>query len=618
MGACISSKKGKNSKFNENTIVKCVILDYGINNSEYTQINLDKNKSINQLIKSTTDNIDTSTYNDESSTNYYLLCPDCSIRTPHIEKFCYDNKVKDFLVKYTCICHHNYSPKEVPLSNLLDNKEPLNKCNIHLNNKLINFCKTCKKSICLKCKEDLHKNHDFEKEIIDKPMSKEDANILLGIIKEKEKQFNIEINKNEEKKEKGIEDKIEILNEEKENYRKQIKDYKENNRKTFCFLKNLYERYLNNFDNENYNENANKNENNNDIMLTNHIHNFSIKTNDISKFKTNVDEIIKNYNNVQKELQFKYNDGFQKGDLNIKNIENSKDKGFICIKSLGGHTNKIVSLIELNSGKLISGSYDSTLRIWDLNSEKEEKIINTKCKVFCLLEFEKNQILVGTDDYSILLWNIELTKEEYIYNFAGHELWVNSLVKCNEKYFASGSNDTTIKIWDFYNKSCISTLKGHNDCVLSLILLKNKNLCSGSADNTVKIWDWKDEVYLSTLKGHEKWVKSVYELDNEIILSGSDDATIKVWEHFINIKTLKNHTHPVRTFCQINYNYFASGSFDCTIKIWEINSWICIQTLVGHNANIINIIKIQYNKDYSDTIASCSNDKTIKIWKGIL
>ena len=33
MGACISSKKGKNSKFNENAIVKCVILDYGINNS---------------------------------------------------------------------------------------------------------------------------------------------------------------------------------------------------------------------------------------------------------------------------------------------------------------------------------------------------------------------------------------------------------------------------------------------------------------------------------------------------------------------------------------------------------------------------------------------------------
>ena len=40
----------------------------------------------------------------------------------------------------------------------------------------------------------MHKNLDFEKEIIDKPMSKEDGNILLGIIKEKEKQFNNEIN----------------------------------------------------------------------------------------------------------------------------------------------------------------------------------------------------------------------------------------------------------------------------------------------------------------------------------------------------------------------------------------------------------------------------------------
>ena len=72
----------------------------------------------------------------------------------------------------------------------------------------------------------------------------------------------------------------------------------------------------------------------------------------------------------------------------------------------------------------------------------------------------------------------------------------------------------------------------------------------------------------------------------------------------------------MRTFCQINNYYFASGSFDCTIKIWAINKWKCIQTIVGHNNNIISIISIKNNNDYCNTIASCSNDKTIKIWEG--
>ena len=154
-----------------------------------------------------------------------------------------------------------------------------------------------------------------------------------------------------------------------------------------------------------------------------------------------------------------------------------------------------------------------------------------------------------------------------------------------------------------------------------MILLKNNNLCSGSADLTIKIWDWENGNTLKDLEGHEKWVKSVFELDNGIILSGSDDKTIKIWKDYSNILTLEEHEHAVRTFCQINKKYFASGSFDWTIKIWDINTWNCVQTLCDHNSNIICIVSLnkQNNKSYKfKEIASCSNDKTIKIWEAIL
>ena len=149
--------------------------------------------------------------------------------------------------------------------------------------------------------------------------------------------------------------------------------------------------------------------------------------------------------------------------------------------------------------------------------------------------------------------------------------------------------------------------------------MKNKNLCSGGADLTIKIWDWEQQICITSFKGHEKWVKCLFELNNGIILSGSDDNNIKIWENYINIKTLKKHSHSVRAFCQINDYYFASGSFDCTIKIWEINNWKCIQTLVGHNSNIINIVSLKNknnsNNNYNDSIASCSNDRSIRIWE---
>ncbi len=623
MGACTSNKRDKTIKPNEITMEKSVILDYYMNDTKNNIRSTQNKKKSNNSHSQITNNSDSNSNSNklknrkkDDSTNYYLICPDCSIRSPHIEKLYYDNNSKDFLVKYTCMCNNNFIVKEIPLINILSNKEPLNECDIHLNNKLVNYCKTCKRAICSQCQQEKHTNHDLEIDVINRPISKEDAHELLEKIKEKEELFNIEINKSEEKVQNGIDNKIQQLTDEKINYKKQLENYKENNLKTFSFLKNLYSRYINNFNNgSDSNHNINNEFNNNDIMLTNHIHNFAIKSNDITKFNTNIDEIINQYNNDNKKLDLNINYGFSNKNEFSSSINEQKEKQLNCTKILNGHTEKVVTLIELSSGQIASGSYDNTIRIWNINTQKEEIIINEKGRVFCLLEFEKNKILSGSGDNSIILWDIDLPNQDYIYDFQGHELWVNCLVKCDNNYFASASNDKKIKIWDFYNKNCIATLNGHLDCVLTLILLKNKNLCSGGADLTIKIWGWEEKICLLTLKGHEKWVKCLYELHNGIILSGSDDSTIKLWNNYTNIKTLKKHTHSVRTFCQINKYYFASGSFDCTIKIWEINKWVCVQTLVGHNSNIINLISLKHNNN-SNSIASCSNDKSIRIWEG--
>jgi len=563
--------------------------------------------------------------------NYYLICPDCEIRSPHIEKLYYDEDLKDIMVKYTCICFQNpRKAKEIQLIKIFGKDEPKNICNIHPEFKLKNFCLTCRRAICQICENELHNQHNIEN--ARSAISKEEADKMLQIIKEKEEKFNNEMNENEQKIENGLDNMIQKLNEEKINYKKQMENYKDNNKKTFDFLKNLYMRYINQNDKENINkENIQEN---NDIMLNNHVNKFIINDN-LANINSNVDEILDQLNK-EKTLILKYDYGFQNNNLSSidsskneyylknKNIEikNEKNK-FACVKTLLGHTNKIVSLIELESGRLVSGSYDNTIRIWDLNDKNgNEQIINESERILSLLEFERNKILSGTGDNSINLWDLD-NPEKMIFSFKGHELWVNALVKCDSNYFASASNDSKIKIWDYYKRECVSTLKGHVDCILSLILLRNRNLCSGSADLTVRIWDWGQGECISILKGHTRWVKCVLELDNGVLITGSDDKTIKLWKNENNFKTLEEHAHSVRTFCQINEKFFASGSFDYTIKIWEIDTWKCVQTLYGHELNIICLISLKHQNDsgneengYNELIASCSNDKSIRIWRG--
>ena len=314
-----------------------------------------------------------------------------------------------------------------------------------------------------------------------------------------------------------------------------------------------------------------------------------------------------------KKLNDNKNKNIDKINLNINfkkdviaNIVN--EFNFKCLKSIHGHNDKIVCATELNKKRTFAtGSYDNTIKIWNLNSYICEKTINEEGNIICLLEFEENMLLSGTNKNNINLWN--LSNSLLIFTFKGHQSWVNNLTKINNKYFASCSNDCNILIWDYYNKTCVKVLQGHIDGVLSVITLSDGKLCSGGADLSIKIWDCLTGKCCTTLLGHKKWIKCLCKLTNNYLISGSDDKSIKLWSNNKCLHTFLGHSRSVRTLCQINDYLFASGSFDKTIKIWDIYHFNCIQTIHGHNDLLLIIIKIK-----SGEIISCSSDHEIKIW----
>lgn len=59
----------------------------------------------------------------------------------------------------------------------------------------------------------------------------------------------------------------------------------------------------------------------------------------------------------------------------------------------------------------------------------------------------------------------------------------------DKPYLASGSDDYTVKVWDYQTKNCLATLEGHQDNISSVLFHPDLPIIiSTSEDTSVKIW----------------------------------------------------------------------------------------------------------------------------------
>ena len=528
-----------------------------------------------------------------------------------------------------------HEKEEIPLKPESKNDELNNKDSL-INN--VNLNKDEKEKNMVSQKED-YNNNSFEQimnndnfNLIDEAPQVLQSNNNLNNEMNNNNNINNQNNENIENQEKNN-----YLNNENQNMQMNININPENNeinssKNNLNNGKNNEIDLNNNVNNDNLELNNNPineemNNNTNDNINIGQNNNCNINPNGNNKLEENIvkNNINDNTNNLNEQVIINENDfNNSNGSMNDKVINNVNENGINVLKQykntkiFTGHEKRIVSLIRLSSGYIVTGSYDLSIKIWDITKEPQEALITTKYSVgymLCLLELKPNELLVGNSENCIDVFNLNEDISDPNLRLFGHSLWVTGLVICDEQYFASSGNDAKIIIWDSNKKIKIRELEGHKDCILTMILLENGNLCTGSADKSIRFWDWKTGHCLNQLKAHNNWVKCLFQFNSQILLSGSDDHKIRLWNmNNINNNTfeeLKGHTHSVRTFCKIDENFFASGSFDKTIKIWDIKEMKCINTLEAHNSNVICII------NYDGKLISTSSDLTIKVWEEI-
>ncbi|PLX81810.1 MAG: hypothetical protein C0617_15855 [Desulfuromonas sp.] len=206
------------------------------------------------------------------------------------------------------------------------------------------------------------------------------------------------------------------------------------------------------------------------------------------------------------------------------------------LHTLPGHE-RDVTAVAIIDGKIVSGSWDKKIKIWDLESGKLlQSLSGHKHLLFTdetTVATGEGRIVSDSDRNTVMVW--DLNSGKLLHDLAGHRgtngwggaIFINS-VAVGEGRIASGSDDKTIKIWDLQSGKLLHTLAGHGDGVNS-VAISDGRIVSGSKDQTIKIWDLQDGKLLHTLAGHSNRVTSVAISDGRIV-SGSNDKTIKTWD----------------------------------------------------------------------------------------
>ena len=285
-------------------------------------------------------------------------------------------------------------------------------------------------------------------------------------------------------------------------------------------------------------------------------------------------------------------------------------------KVLRGHNGQVRGIaITLDGRQVISGSYDNTLRIWDLLSGKALRTLYGHTdRVFGVALMPNNQLAVSCSaDRSIRLWDLNSGYCTAI--FEGHTRGVCSVaVTPDGQWIISGSFDKTLRIWDLKTTYCIAILQGHTDSIFSVAVTPDgRYVVSASGDRTLRIWDLETAQCVATLEGHSGPVDCVVITpDGRSIISGSRDYTVRVWdlESGRELAILEGHSDAIigLAVTSDNHRVFTS-SLDKTVRIWDLPNMTCIES-IGLTKYLLSIAVMP---DCHQAIFG-SNDNAVWVW----
>jgi guanine nucleotide-binding protein subunit beta-2-like 1 protein len=266
-------------------------------------------------------------------------------------------------------------------------------------------------------------------------------------------------------------------------------------------------------------------------------------------------------------------------------LTRDEEKFGVAKRRLKGHSHYVQDVAISSDGQFaLSGSWDGTLRLWDLSTGTTTRNFydHTKDVLSVAFSADNRQIVSGSRDKTIKLWNT-LGQCKFTITEDGHKEWV-SCVRFSPNLatplIVSAGWDKMVKVWNLTLCKLRTNLIGHTGYVNTVTVSPDGSLCaSGGKDGTAMLWDLNEGRHLSSLDAGD--------IIHALVFS------------------------PIR--------YWLCAATASAIKIWDLESKVCVDELKpdikqrGKKAVPIQCISLAWSAD-GTTLFAGYTDNIIRVW----
>jgi len=260
-------------------------------------------------------------------------------------------------------------------------------------------------------------------------------------------------------------------------------------------------------------------------------------------------------------------------------------------RSLTGHSHFVQDLVISSDGQFaLSGSWDATLRLWDLSlgTTTRRFVGHSKDVLSVAFSADNRQIVSASRDRTIKLWNT-LGECKYTIEENGHTEWVSCVrfsPNPQSPIIVSAGWDKLVKVWNLQNCKLRTNLVGHTGYINTVTVSPDGSLCaSGGKDGTARLWDLNEGKHLYSLNAGDI-IHALTFSPTRYWLCAATQSAIKVWD--LESKQLvadlnKNFpefqnsaTDPNAVVAAISLAWSSDGTTlfagytDSKIRVWEV------------------------------------------------